>query len=379
MMRSYLALFWTFLKFGLNAWGGPVAQIDMIRHALVEREQWISPDKFRRALAVYQALPGPEAHELCVYMGMVRMGRLGGLLAGLGFMLPGFVFILILSALYVRLGADVLLPIFVGVAPAVVALIVRALYRMGRHTLDTPILWFIALASCAMTFAGVHFLVVFAAALTIHYMDHAWPRPVMLIASAIIVAGFIASTTFASPTVPLSVLRHGGLFIEGLKAGMLSFGGAYTVLPFLENSMVGLYPNITLQHFVDGIALSSIIPAPMVIFGTYLGYLVDGVGGAILMTLGIFLPAFGFTLLGHNHLEKIIENPSWHGGLHAIAAAVIGLFAVTTATIAHQTLTAPVPVVLALAALAAISLIRWKWVIPVTLIASGCLGFALSL
>jgi chromate transporter len=378
-MRSYLALFWTFLKFGLNAWGGPVAQIDMIRHALVDREQWITPDKFRRALAVYQALPGPEAHELCVYMGMVRMGRLGGLLAGLGFMLPGLAFMLILSALYVRFGSDVLLPIFVGVAPAVVALVVRALYRMGRHTLDAPILWFIALASCAMTFAGVHFLVVFAAALTIHYMDHAWPRPVMLVASAIIIAGFIASTTFASPTAPLSALRHGGLFMEGLKAGLLSFGGAYTTIPFLENSMVGLYPNITMQHFVDGIALSSIIPAPMVIFGTYLGYLVDGVGGAILVTLGIFLPAFAFTLLGHNHLEKIIENPHWHGGLHAIAAAVIGLFAVTTVTIATQTLTAPIPVALCLGALASISLIRWKWIIPVTLIVSGCLGFELSL
>lgn len=94
---SYISIFLTFLRFGLLAWGGPVAQIAMIREELVERRGWITPKKFRRVLAVYQALPGPEAHELCVYFGMIRAGRWGGFLSGLGFMLPGLLLVLLLA------------------------------------------------------------------------------------------------------------------------------------------------------------------------------------------------------------------------------------------------------------------------------------------
>ena len=99
--QSYLQLFLRFLRFGLLAWGGPVAQIAMIRQELVEEERWISPERFNRILAVYQVLPGPEAHELCVYFGMLSRGRIGAILAGLGFMLPGFVFMFALSWFYV--------------------------------------------------------------------------------------------------------------------------------------------------------------------------------------------------------------------------------------------------------------------------------------
>lgn len=102
--ESYPALFWRFLRFGLLAWGGPIAQIAMIRQELVEEEKWVSSERFNRVLGLYQALPGPEAHELCVYFGMVNRGRFGGFLAGLGFMLPGFVFIFILSWFYLSYG-----------------------------------------------------------------------------------------------------------------------------------------------------------------------------------------------------------------------------------------------------------------------------------
>src|SRR6202008_2759298 len=102
--QTYRALFLRFLRFGALAWGGPVAQIAMIQRELVEKERWISMERFHRALAVYQALPGPEAHELCVYFGMLARGRIGGILAGLGFMLPGLVLMFLLSWLYLRHG-----------------------------------------------------------------------------------------------------------------------------------------------------------------------------------------------------------------------------------------------------------------------------------
>src|SRR5688572_10587834 len=135
MKQTQGHIFLRFLKFGLLAWGGPVAQIAMIKKELVEEEQWVSKEEFNRALALYQALPGPEAHELCVYFGMKAGGRPGGFLAGLGFMLPGFIFMLLFTWLYVRFGikSPTVQWLFAGVQAAVIALIVFAVYRIGKH------------------------------------------------------------------------------------------------------------------------------------------------------------------------------------------------------------------------------------------------------
>ena len=142
------ALFARFLKFGLLAWGGPVAQVAMIRRELVDEEQWLSPARFNRLLAVYQVLPGPEAHELCVHLGMMKRGRLGGLLAGLGFMLPGLVLMLGLAWLYGQLDLrqPLLAALFLGIQVGVIALIVRAVHRIGEHVLEDRWLWAIAIA-----------------------------------------------------------------------------------------------------------------------------------------------------------------------------------------------------------------------------------------
>src|SRR5688500_3498048 len=146
--QSYADIFFRFLKFGFLAWGGPFAQIAMIRQELVEEEKWISSERFNRVLSIYQALPGPEAHELCVYFGMVAGGRAGALLAGLGFMLPGFALMLVLSWFYVNYGisSPLFQSVFTGMQPAVAALIVRAVHRIGSHALhDNAWLWGIAL------------------------------------------------------------------------------------------------------------------------------------------------------------------------------------------------------------------------------------------
>lgn len=147
--EGYGALFLRFLKFGLLAWGGPVAQIAMIRQELVEEQRWISPERFNRVLAVYQVLPGPEAHELCVYFGHLARGRLGGLLAGLGFMLPGFVLMFALAWFYVTygIGSALFAGVFYGFQAAVLALIVRAVHRIGQHAVTDR--WLLAIAGLA--------------------------------------------------------------------------------------------------------------------------------------------------------------------------------------------------------------------------------------
>src|ERR687896_465857 len=142
------AIFARFLKFGALAWGGPAAQIAMIKRECVDQEHWVSEETFKKTLAVYQVLPGPEAHELCVYFGRIRGGRLGGLLAGLGFMLPGFVLMLALSVLYVEADlAEDLDELFYGLKAAVGALVARALMRLGPAFVTNVPLAALALAA----------------------------------------------------------------------------------------------------------------------------------------------------------------------------------------------------------------------------------------
>jgi len=376
--QSPLSIFLIFLRFGLLAWGGPVAQIAMIREDLVNKKHWITPEKFRRVLAVYQALPGPEAHELCVYFGMIRGGRLCGFLAGLGFMLPGLLFMLVLSWAYISFGASVLLPLFVGIAPAVTALIMRAAHRIGSHLLKGASLWVAAIVSVLLTLSGVHFLWVFIACAAWQSLWAAGRKH--LSAGVLVVASLAAfAVTILLPVSSDSLSGGGGLLVEGLKAGLLSFGGAYTAIPFLQNSMVNVYPGITQQVFLDGIALGSVIPAPLIIFGTYLGYVTNGLAGALLMTLGIFLPAFAFTLLGHSYLEKIIENRALHGALDGVSAAVAGLLALTAFDIFRLVVTDWPQAVLFAAALTALYLIDKSWVIPLVILICGLLGFVLPI
>src|SRR5215213_983725 len=165
-IRSFLAIFWRFLRFGFLAWGGPVAQIAMIKRELVEEERWIEPSRFNRLLAIYQVLPGPEAHELCVHFGMMKGKRLGGLLAGLAFMLPGLLLILVIAWFYQRLDLHqpLIAAVFIGIQIGVIALIVRAVHRIAEHALTNPWLWAIGVGTAAGAALDVSFWVTLPAA-----------------------------------------------------------------------------------------------------------------------------------------------------------------------------------------------------------------------
>jgi chromate transporter len=322
------SIFLRFLKFGALAWGGPGPQIEMIRHECVERLGWVSAESFKKTLAVYQLLPGPEAHELCVFLGRTRGGKLGGLAAGLGFMLPGFLLMLGLSVLYVNTDlADAMDKVFYGLKAAVAALLARALVRLGRNFLTDVTLWVIAAAALGLTLWGEVGFVLILLAGGIAY--EIWSRaewsgdragvvdPILLVAIPLI-AGLI------------TLSLNGQIFVEGLKSGLLTFGGAYTVIPFLQQSAVESRQWLTEEQFVDGIALSGALPAPLIIFSTFVGYLAGGMSGALLMTLGIFLPAFVFPIFFHRNLVRLAENPGLHAFLLGVAAAVIGLIAAVT-------------------------------------------------
>ena len=320
--ESYGQIFLRFLKFGLLAWGGPVAQIAMIRQELVDDENWVTSERFNRVLAVYQVLPGPEAHELCVYFGMLTGGRIGAILAGLGFMLPGFFFMLALSWFYVTYGikSPLFAAVFYGFQASIGALIVRAVHRIGGHALHDGWLWVIAILSAVVKFFEINFLVVLILSGLIYLLARRQFHTTVLHVIVLPLTGISLAIS-----VP-SVLQ---LFGSGLRAGLLTFGGAYTVIPFLQHDAVVSGAWMTNQQFLDGLALSSILPAPLIIFSTFIGYLGHGLPGAIMITVGIFLPAFGFTLIGHQLFERLVENERLHAFLDGVTAGVVGLISAT--------------------------------------------------
>jgi chromate transporter len=370
------SLFVRFLRFGALAWGGPAAQIAMIQRECVEQEQWVSPESFRKTLAVYQVLPGPEAHELCVYFGRVRGGKLGAFAAGLGFMLPGFVLMLALSVLYVEADlASHLEEIFYGVTAAVGALVARALVRLSRNFVTDAPLAVLAVAAFALTlFASAGFVIVLlGAGLAYELWTNAerWRGRTHSVAVAP-----VAWAAFAAAGIGLSL--HAEIFVEGLKAGLLTFGGAYTVIPFLETSAVDTYHWLTPEQFVDGLALSGVLPAPLIIFSTFVGYLAGGMGGALLMTVGIFLPAFAFPIFLHRQLVGVAENPRIRPFLLGVTAAVVGLIAAVTVDIVETTVVDVPTAVLALGAFAVLNRFHGKLTVLYVVLGCGAIGAALQ-
>jgi len=382
--QSYAAIFLRFLKFGLLAWGGPVAQIAMIKRELVEEEKWISLERFNRALAVYQVLPGPEAHELCVYFGMLARGRVGAILAGLGFMLPGFALMFVLSWVYLAFGirSPLVVTAFAAVQAAVIALIVRAVHRIGRGALTNRWLWVIAFLSASAQFFGVHFgiTLVFAGFAYVLCVKHRYLLAVVVTLTCAgaalayvlhfhptLAVGTGAPTALRTPT-PLALL------LSGLKAGLLTFGGAYTVIPSLRRDAVVTGAWMTDAQFLDGLALSGTLPAPLIIFATFVGYVGGGPLGAILVTVGIFLPAFSFTVIGHDFFERITQNERIHKFLDGVTAGVVGLIATAAVALLREGVKS-VPAMGIFAAVL-ITLYVWhaKWAVLVVVLGAAAMG-----
>lgn len=385
------ALFLRFLRFGATALGGPVAQIAMIRRELVEQERWISGPRFNRLLAVMQVLPGPEAHELCVHLGMRAKGRVGGLLAGLGFMLPGFVLMLFAAWAWFRFEIDGgwVAPALLGAQAAVVALIVRAVHRIGQHILVDRSLWAVGLLAGAATLAAAPFWIVLPAGALIHVLAAAGRRIAAAVLLALAVAGlsvWLLSGGGSSAVTPsLTSLPSGeagatALFIAGLKGGLLTFGGAYTAIPFIRQDVVGR-GWVSDANFLDGVALANVLPAPLVIFATFAGYAAGGWVGALAITAGVFLPAFAFSMIFYDRLEAVVADGRIRAALDGVAAAVVGVIAATVVGLA-QVLWSPGaalwPVVVAVGALLALYLFKSRYAAPAVLVAAAAVGLVIG-
>ena len=382
---SLFRLFLRFLRFGFLAFGGSVAQIAMVKQALVEEERWISPVRFNRLLAVMQILPGPEAHELCVHLGMVARGRIGGLLAGLGFMLPGFVLMLGAAWLYKGWIVDnpVMAPIFLGVQVVVLAIILRAVQRIGAHILEDRLLWLLAGAALAATLAGVPFWIpLIASGLIYTYAKRPALAAAIFVAAVVLAVVVTGAAPLAKTSIAASEAGVVALFIAGLKGGLLTFGGAYTAIPYVRTDTVGR-GWISDASFLDGVAFAGMLPAPLVIFATFAGYVAAGLPGAAAITAGMFLPAFAFSMIFFERLEAVVDNPALHRVLGGVAAAVVGVIAATLLQLGWSTAGRAANLVPAALLFGAAVLVVWRWkgklTAPALVLAGGVAGWALNL
>ena len=356
---SIRELFWRFAQLSLVGWGGPVGRIALMHEEFVTKEKWLTEKEFAKVLAVYQALPGPEATELAVYFGYRQRGVWGGIASGLGFMLPGFFLMLPLSWLYVQYGVN--LPLvqhfLYGLQPAVVTLIALALWKLYKENVMTKTHLFLFISAALLTkITTLNFLwIVLGAGVITALMQRAY--------AGVLFVPLLGS--FSLPFYPL-------LFLVFLKAGLLTFGGAYTVIPFLHKDAVLTYHWLTEKQFLEGIALSSVIPAPLVIFGTFVGYMAGGLWGAILATIGIFLPAFAFTLVGYKAIQRVVDNPALHTFLEGLVAAVLGLVLVSLLDLARI---AVVDVFSAVLAVVAFCALYKKIPVQYVILGAGLIGF----
>jgi chromate transporter len=380
---SLLQLFVRFLRFGVLAWGGPVAQIGMLRQELVDEQHWVEPERFNRVLALYQAMPGPEAAELCIWFGMRARGRVGGLVAGLGFILPGATVVLAVALAYVHVGiGSTAAAALAGVQVAAVALVARAVHRIGGHALRDRMLVAIAAAAAVATLGGLHFAIVLATGALA--AELAARRSLVPVAATLLV--LLAAAPFAAATLrDEQVERTARVVTEapnagngspaaiaraGLIAGSLSFGGAYTSIGFARQDAVVEQGWLTDAQFLDGVALAGALPAPLVVFTTFVGYLSGGLLGALAMTVGVFVPAFVVTLVGHRALERVVDEPRVHRALDGITAAVVGLIAVTALALARAAVDDVPSAFLLVAAL--VVLVTWTSRASIVVVVTAC-------
>src|ERR1700726_4174753 len=310
-----------FLRLGLLGFGGPVALVGQMERELVADKGWLTKEQMREAIAICQSLPGPLAIQVGIYVSYLRGGFWGAWAGGWAFILPNFVIVAALGALYVYLGdLQPVTAIFYGVSPAVIALILHSCYRLAKLGMEDWVQWVIALACLAVTVilqAEVALLFIGAGIIGILYYGNLFRKApdVKLQIAAVPLLVAPAATTNAT---------LGKLLLFFLKAGSLTFGSGLVIVPFLEQGVVAQYGWLDQRQFLIAVAVGMISPGPVVITATFVGYLVAGFWGSVVATVGIFFPSFILVLVVAPLLARYGSNPNVQGFVRGAYAAAIG-------------------------------------------------------
>jgi chromate transporter len=326
-----------FLKLGTIAFGGPAAHIAMMEEEVVRRRRWLDHERFLDLLGATNLIPGPNSTEMAIHIGLVRAGWRGLVVAGSCFILPAMLIVWILASLYVRYGS---LPeatfLLSGIKPVIIAIVVQALWGLGKSAIKGPLTALIGAAVMVLFFLGTNeIFLLFSAgfvAMAVENLWRRWKQGTRALIGFSILSMFSGSVDASSaiamtPVVPVSLLK---LTLFFLKIGSVLFGSGYVLLAFLRADLVDRWHWLTDQQLLDAIAIGQFTPGPVFTTATFVGYVVAGSSGAILATIGIFLPAFVFVLISSPFIPKLRRSPWASGFLDGVNVASLGLMAAVT-------------------------------------------------
>jgi len=362
--RRELALL--FLRLGLTAFGGPAAHIALMQAEIVERRAWLTKDEFLDLLGASNLIPGPSSTELAIHIGF-RLARWQGLLlAGVCFILPAFLLVMGIAAIYVRFARlPQIAGILYGVKPVVIAVVLQALWNLGRTALKTRFLAVVGIvATIATAFLNVAPLLVLFGAGALTGVRHGLAnREKREIAPLLSLLGMIAALVavpllFGRMAAHSSSLEWKSLFWVFLKFGSIVYGSGYVLLAFLRADLVARLHWLTSAQLLDAIAVGQVTPGPVFTTATFIGFVLDGPRGAIIATLGMFLPAFLFVAVSGPLVPRLRKSPLAGAFLDGVNVASLALMAVVTWELGRAALTDGVTITLAL--LSALLLFRFR-------------------
>jgi chromate transporter len=355
-----------FLRLGTTSFGGPAAHIAMMEDEVVRRRQWLTREQFLDYVGATNLIPGPNSTELAIHIGHARAGFPGLIVAGACFILPAAILVGVIAWGYVRFGGlPAVAGILYGVKPVVIAVVLQALWGLGRTALKSPFLAALGLFAIIAALLGANEVWLLAAAgLAAALFD--WARrkrssgaamgfaPFMSPAAVGSFAG-IGLSSGAASVVPFSV---GGLFAAFVKIGAVLFGSGYVLLAFMRAEFVQRLGWLTEQQLLDAVAVGQVTPGPVFTTATFVGYLVGGSGGAVAATVGIFLPAFVFVAISGPIVPRLRRSPVAAAVLDGVNVASLALMAVVTAQLGRAALVDGLTITLL--AVSAVLLLRYR-------------------
>ena len=359
-----LALF--FLRLGTTAFGGPAAHIAMMEDEVVRRRQWVPREKFLDLLGAANLIPGPSSTEMAIFIGYLCKGWAGLLLAGVCFIAPAMVIVIGFAWAYVRFGN---LPqitwLLYGVKPVVIAIILQALWQLGRTAVKSKFLGALAIIAVVLDFLGINILaVLFGTGLLSGLQrgiiqDRLQDRRALLVmllaAGAFLTAAYFASGLSSTSRVEFSLLP---LFLFFVKVGSIVFGSGYVLLAFLQADLVAHWHWLTTTQLLDAIAVGQVTPGPVFTTATFIGFLLAGLPGALIATAGIFLPSFVFVAVSSPLIPRLRKSAVAGAFLDGVIVASLALMTVVTWRLGRDAI---IDLPTALAAIAsAILLIRFR-------------------
>ena len=369
-----------FFKLGTLGFGGPIALVGYMQRDLVEERRWFTEDEYRQGLAVAQAMPGPLAAQLAMWLGYLRRGALGAAAVSIPFILPPFLIVTAVAVLYARYqGLTWVQDVFFGVGPAVLAIVAIAATKLARTTNGRdPLLWAIAgLVGAATVAAGAEIVWFFVAAGVIGAVHYGGGLP-KLRGPAAFAPLYLLPAVVDGLALTGSGASLGALAIFFIKAGAFTFGSGLAIVPFLHEGLVDQYGWLTERQFVDAVAMGLITPGPVVIMATFAGYLVFGITGAVVATLAVFLPVYLFVVVPGPLFRRYERHPRVAGFVKGATAAAAGAIAGAAVIIGFDTVGGPVSLLIGVVALVLLVQRRARVPEPAVVAAAAAAGLALA-